>query len=105
MTHGSGFGRTRRGVIGLLGLTALAGIVGPLRAANVRVITPPRAPMILRDRTARELADGGSGSIDTRFWGSIAPETGLMRGATREVTTTTERTSRRIVESWSLLPT
>ncbi|MBS1240121.1 MAG: hypothetical protein H6R45_827, partial [Proteobacteria bacterium] len=42
--------------------------------------------------------------IETRFWGSISPQTGLMQTAERDIVTRTEETSRRTVETWSLAP-
>ncbi len=65
-----------------------------------RLFVPPAEPE--QATRAIELPGGGGGSIETRFWGSVSPETGLMQTAEREIVTRTEETSRRSGEYWSL---
>jgi hypothetical protein len=62
-------------------------------------------PPAQAEQTSRtiELPGGGSGTIEVRFWGRCSPETGMMAEATREVITSTEGTSQRIVNSWAML--
>lgn len=66
------------------------------------LFVPPAEP----EQTSRtiELPGGGSGTIEVRFQGSRSPETRMMAEATREVITSTEGTSQRIVDRWALLP-
>jgi hypothetical protein len=66
------------------------------------LFVPPPEP----EQTSRaiELPGGGAGTIEVRFRGSRSPETGMMAEATREVITSTEGTSQRIVDSWAMLP-
>ena len=79
-----------------------------LAAAQIVTDVPPDlfVPPSEPEQTSRaiELPGGSSGTIEVRFGGSRSPETGMMAEATREVITSTEGTSQRIVDNWALLP-
>jgi len=83
-----------------LWLQQAAGTIGAEMPRELFV--PPAEPQQVTRVVA--LPGGGSGTIETRFWGSISPQTGLMQTAERDIVTRTEETSRRTVETWSLTP-
>lgn len=81
-----------------LWLQQTAGTIGSVLPPDLFV--PPPQPQTAR--RVIELPGGETGTIETRFSGSIAPETGLMREAERMIVTTTEGSSLRSIESWTL---
>lgn len=64
-------------------------------------VPPPEPQQVIR---TIELPGGLTGTIETRFGGTVTPETGLMRTAERAIVTRVEGTSQQSLESWSLTP-
>lgn len=82
----------------LLGLEQAAGRISS--APPPDLFTPPANA---EEATRQVVLPGGlTGSISSRFSGSVSPVTGLLQQAERIVTTTTSGSTRRTLERWSL---
>jgi hypothetical protein len=82
----------------LLGLEQAAGRING--APPIDLFTPPPAPEEARRDVA--LPGGLSGSISSRFSGTVSPATGLLATAERIVVTQTAGSTRRTIEEWRL---